>query len=80
MAKINGDYNKPISIYKIGDLVAFTGYNYSPDYKYIDEDDYDMGIIIRSLTRTHYCPVYMVFWFKNGVTTKTSDLLFLKET
>ena len=73
MAESSDDYSKPIPIYSIGELVAFTGYNYSPDYKYSDEDDYDMGIVVRSLTRTYYCPVYVVFWFKNRVTTEVIE-------
>ena len=29
--------------FEVGDLVRFTGNNYTPDFFYIDEDDYDLG-------------------------------------
>ena len=36
------DYYTQINpaLFKVGDLVAFSGYHYSPDYIYIDGDDY----------------------------------------
>ena len=55
---------------KIGDLVKFTGYHYSPDYKYIDEDDYELGLIMHVNARTFYQPIYTVYWFKNNRTTE----------
>ncbi len=56
--------------YTVGDLVSFTGYHYSPDYKYIDEDSYELGIILRVMERTFYQPVYVVFWFKLASSTE----------
>ena len=38
------------SLFKRGDLVSFVGYHYSPDYKYIDEDDYSLGLVIHVVT------------------------------
>ena len=56
--------------FKIGELVKFTGYHYSPDYKYIDEDDYELGLIVQVNLRTFYQPIYTVYWFKNNRTTE----------
>ena len=58
------------SIYKPGDLVSFVGYHYSPDYKYIDEDDYNLGLVIEVVARYIYEPLVRVFWFKKGYTTE----------
>jgi len=58
------------SIYKPGDLVSFIGYHYSPDYKYIDEDDYNLGLVIEVVSRYIYEPLVRVFWFKKGYTTE----------
>lgn len=59
--------------YAVGDLVKFTGYHYSPDYKYIDEDDYELGIIMRINKRVYYQPIYIVHWFKNNRTTEVLE-------
>ena len=59
------------ALYKVGDLVAYAGYHYSPDYIYIDGDDYDLGIIMEVKPRYIYAPLYRIFWFKKGFTTDT---------
>ena len=62
--------------FEVGDLVRFTGYNYTPDFFYIDEDDYDLGVIIAVHDRTYYAPVYSVHWFKaHKVTAVIQDHL-----
>ncbi len=58
------------SIYKRSDLVRFVGYHYSPDYKYIDEEDYNLGIVIEIVSRYIYEPLIKVFWFKKGIVTE----------
>ena len=58
-------YKEAEAKFKVGDLVSFTGYHYSPDFKYIDEDDYDMGVVVAVHERTYYAPVYTVHWFKH---------------
>ena len=57
------------SLFKQGDLVSFVGYHYSPDYKYIDEDDYSLGLVIEVVARYIYEPLVRVFWFKKGFAT-----------
>jgi len=62
--------------FEVGDLVTFTGYNYTPDFKYVDEDDYDLGVIIAIHARTYYAPIYSVHWFKiNRITDVIQDHL-----
>ncbi len=61
------------SIYKRGDLVRFVGYHYSPDYKYIDEDDYRLGLVVAVIGRYIYEPLIRVFWFKKGYTTEVQQ-------
>ena len=67
------DYYTQINpaLFKVGDLVAFSGYHYSPDYIYIDGDDYNLGIVIAVKARHIYSPVYRIFWFKKGFATDT---------
>jgi hypothetical protein len=64
------DFDISRMTYKIGDLVRFTGYHYSPDYKFIDEDDYELGLIMHVNLRTFYQPIYTVYWFRNNRTTE----------
>ncbi len=59
------------ALYSVGDLVSFTGYNYTPDYKYIDADEYSLGIVITIVKSIVYRPTYKVFWFKKGYATET---------
>ena len=59
------------TLYSVGDLVSFTGYNYTPDYMYVDGDDYSLGIVIRIVRSIVYRPTYKVFWFKKGYATET---------
>jgi hypothetical protein len=58
------------SLFRIGDLVRFVGYHYSPDYKYIDEDDYALGVVVEVCERFIYDPIIRVFWFKKGYSTE----------
>jgi len=58
-----------MALYRIGDLVRYVGYHYSPDYIYIDGDDYNLGVIVETLPRQVYQPIYRVYWFKKGSTT-----------
>jgi len=58
------DFYNLAARFEVGDLVRFTGYNYTPDFFYIDEDDYNLGVIIAVHDRTYYAPVYSVHWFK----------------
>lgn len=58
-----------MALYRIGDLVRYVGYHYSPDYIYIDGDDYNLGVIVETLPRQVYQPIYRVYWFKKGFTT-----------
>lgn len=70
------DFYKLEAKYEVGDLVRFTGYHYSPDFYYIDEDDYELGVIIALHTRTYYAPIYTVHWFGvNRVTDVIQDHL-----
>ncbi len=58
-----------MALFRVGDLVKYTGYHYSPDYIYIDGDDYNLGIIVDVKARYIYTPIYRVFWFKKGFCT-----------
>ena len=69
--------------FKIGDLVRFVGYHYTPDFYYMDEQDYTIGVVIEIHTRTYYAPVYTVHWFRaKRVTQVIQDHLskVIKET
>jgi len=59
--------------FAIGDLVCFTGYQYSPDYIYIDEDDYHLGVVIAVNARTYYQSIYTVHWFKRNYVTEVVE-------
>jgi hypothetical protein len=72
-------------MFRIGDLVSFMGYHYSPDYIYIDGDDYQLGIIVSIIRRQfHPKPIYKIFWFKKGFTTEAIEdhlrLVVIKKT
>ncbi len=69
--KLNDSYYDQLNIalYSIGDLVRYVGYHYSPDYIYIDGEDYSLGIITQIKARYIHQPIYRVFWFKKGFTT-----------
>ena len=70
------DYDKA-ELFKVGDLVQFIGYNYTPDY-YIDDDSNNMmGIVIeevvmKSVYVTSSTWMYRVYWFK---TKKITDVV-----
>ena len=56
--------------FEVGDLVTFTGYHYTPDFFYADEDDYDLGVIMAVHSRTYYSPIYTVHWFRSHKVTE----------
>ena len=56
--------------FQVGDLVTFTGYHYTPDFYYVDEDDYNLGVVMAVHTRTYYAPIYTVHWFKERKVTE----------
>jgi hypothetical protein len=71
-------YNKHVgahmlALFAVGDLVCFIGYQYSPDYIYIDADDYHLGVIIAVNTRGYYQTIYAVHWFKKNRTTEVVE-------
>jgi len=60
--------------FKIGDLVMFVSYNYTPDF-YYDQEDFDntMGIVVGIDYYGDYMTqpwMYEVFWFDTARTTK----------
>ena len=59
------------ALFRVGDLVQYVGYHYSPDYIYIDGEDYNLGVIVETLPRQVYQPIYRVYWFKEKRTTET---------
>jgi len=68
----------------VGDLVTFSGYQYTPDYLLIDENpDITYGIITEIKTSTPIGKIayndyilYRVFWFTSGrYTTEVGDHL-----
>jgi len=65
------DYNHVVTLFKIGDLVRFVGYYYSPDYVYEDAENYEIGIIVDTMARYFYQPAYRVYWFKKKLITET---------
>jgi hypothetical protein len=69
--KLSDQYYEQIDVamFKVGDLVKFAGYHYSPDYVYIDGNDYNLGIVIDVKGRYVYAPLYRVFWFRKGFAT-----------
>ena len=56
--------------FQVGDLVTFTGDHYTPDFYYVDEDDYNLGVVMAVHTRTYYAPIYTVHWFKERKVTE----------
>ena len=72
--------------FEIGDLVRFTGYNYTPDFLIYDEvRDGTLGIVIEKVTSIGTYmggkplnKTYRVYWFKSGEqTTELRDYLRL---
>jgi hypothetical protein len=63
------DKQVSFALFRVGDLVRYIGYHYSPDYIYIDGEDYNLGVIVEALERQVYQPIYRVYWFKKGFTT-----------
>ena len=72
---------KPAEFVK-GDLVMFTGYDYTPDYVYIEDrspGSGDLGIVISNSRNGYYSDVlYRVYWLTTGhITTVVNDHLRL---
>ena len=70
------DYDKA-ELFKVGDLVQFIGFNYTPDYYIDDDSDNMMGIVIeevvmKSVYVTSSTWMYRVYWFK---TKKITDVV-----
>ena len=63
----NESKNDPY-VFSVGDLVKFTGCNYTPDFIMIDEKHEALGIIINTYREgRHYMyNMYTVYWFKLG--------------
>ncbi len=63
----NESKNDPY-VFNVGDLVEFTGYNYTPDFIMIDERHEQLGIVIemRRTGRQYLYNMYTVYWFKLG--------------
>ena len=63
----NESKNDPY-VFSVGDLVKFTGYNYTPDFIMIDEKHEALGIVINTYREgRHYMyNMYTVYWFKLG--------------
>jgi hypothetical protein len=75
MASLNYD---DAELFKVGDLVEFIGYNYTPDY-YVHDDEYAnmLGIVVEEVVMTSmYITsstwMYRVYWFK---TKKITDIV-----
>ena len=80
------DYEVTIMDLDVGDLVAFCGYNYTPDFMIYDPArDGTMGIVLQRLSSVHsnlgpnsLYRGYKVYWFKNkDITTEIRDHLKL---
>jgi hypothetical protein len=61
--------------FKVGDLVEFIGFNYTPDYYIEEEEQYMIGIVVEA-TRGQGVYItgawmYRVYWFKTNRTTET---------
>ena len=65
------DFSQNITLFKVGDLVRFVGYYYSPDYVYADSEHYELGIVVQIMARYFYQPAYKVYWFKKKSVTET---------
>jgi hypothetical protein len=67
----NESKNDPY-VFSVGDLVKFTGYNYTPDFIMIDEKHEALGIVIDTYREgRHYMyNMYTVYWFKLGNISK----------
>lgn len=71
MARISYDDE----LFKVGDLVEFIGYNYTPDYYVDNEYDNMMGIVVQEVViNTTYITsstwMYRVYWFKTKKITE----------
>ena len=71
------DFNTQLDELFVGDLVAFCGYSYTPDFLVYDEErDGSLGIIVDIKEQSEYLGalymMYTVFWFKMG--TKSDEI------
>ena len=68
-------FNTQLDELVVGDLVAFCGYSYTPDFLIYDEErDGSLGVILHikstlDIAGTMY-KTYTVFWFKMGTRSK----------
>lgn len=65
MSKASSTYRSHVKLYRVGDLVKFTGYNYTPDYIIIDDYGSTIGIVV-NVTKVGYVEAYYsytVYWF-----------------
>lgn len=65
-----------------GDLVVFTGYIYTPDFVYIEDNsprEQELGIVIGNSRSGYYSDVlYRVYWLTSGhITTVVQEHLRL---
>ena len=71
------EYNTQLDQLMVGDLVAFCGYSYTPDFLIYDEErDGSLGVVINIETTMEITgPLYKrytIFWFKLG--TKSVEI------
>lgn len=66
--------------FKVGDLVKFVGYTYSPDYYYAPElaIERSLGIVMQTVSTSYTAVtevetiwIYHVYWFKTNTITET---------
>jgi hypothetical protein len=73
MAPFDIPYDIIPTRFKIGDLVRFTGYHYSPEYYHMDDREGSLGIIVEELPTVGLRGswLYRVYWFKTHKTAET---------
>ena len=68
-------FNTQLDELAVGDLVAFCGYSYTPDFLIYDEErDGALGVVVHiksemEITGPMY-KTYTVFWFKRGTRSR----------
>ena len=68
-------FNTQLDELVVGDLVAFCGYSYTPDFLIYDEErDGSLGVILHIKSTLDIAgpmyKTYTVFWFKMGTRSK----------
>jgi hypothetical protein len=67
--------NYDIVTFRVGDLVEFIGFNYTPDYYIEDDEKHMMGIVVETIgAQGVYITkawMYRVYWFKTNRVTET---------